>query len=93
MFVRFLAGIEGLEGNAAPMVEGDNLDVTSTSSGGSSASTNSIAGNAPIYAKPASSGLSLMTKLFYASVILAVCVVFVKTRRDRNVGFREKNYA
>jgi len=74
------------------MVQGDNLDVTSTSSG-SSSSSNSKAGNAPIYAKPETSGLSLMAKLFYGSVILAVCVVFVKTRRDRNVRFRDKNYA
>lgn len=83
---------EGLEGSAAPMVTGDNLDVTSTSNTKESTSSNGKVGSIPVFEKPTSSGLSFTAKLFYASIVLAVCVLFVKTRKP-NPSWRERSLA
>jgi len=75
----FHASTQGLEGTAAPMKEGDNLDVVSAPGIAQDIQT-------PQFAKPASSiqsgGLGLSGKMFFVLLIVTACVVFVRTRKD-----------
>jgi hypothetical protein len=93
---------QGIEGTAVPMVEGDNLDVTGGSdakpikSSSSSPTKNQADSKAqkPITTlKNESSGLGWLAKLFYISLIVAGCVIFVRSRRDRSASWREKTLA
>jgi len=85
---------KGLEGTAEPAVPGDDLDVTKGQSKSYSPSQNQFhdANDSPAFRVPDStSGLSFAAKLFFATVIVAVCIVFVKTRK--NPSWTEKTVA
>jgi hypothetical protein len=68
----------------------DNLDVTSASKGESSTASSK---SSPMFLKPEAAGLSLWTKLFWVSVVIAGCVVFLKTRRDGSAALGKQVYA
>jgi hypothetical protein len=82
---------QGLEGIAAPAVPGDTLDATSQSN--SESSSPSSDSEVPTFKQPSSEGLSLITKLFLATVLVGGCVAFVKSRRDHQASWREKSRA
>lgn len=65
-----------LQGTAAPVVEGDELDVTAQK-------------------QRQAEGLSMAQKLFFIGAVVAVCILFVKTRRDQQAAaaLREKSLA
>jgi hypothetical protein len=76
---------KGLEGSALPAQAGDNLDVTTTSSSSSSFQQDA---KSPKFAKPEDAGLGMMAKFFYLTLVVAVCVVFVKTRKNGGNGWK-----
>jgi len=76
---------KGLEGSAAPAIEGDELDITS------SQQTLRTERASPSLTKSEDAGLSMMAKLMYVSMIVAVCVMFVKTRKDGGGAWRENS--
>jgi len=66
---------KGLEGHAGAADPNDDLDVTKpNNSNGKAASS--------VPESSSSTGLSMMSKLFFASLVVAGCVAFVKTRRS-----------
>lgn len=98
MFVR--AARQGLEGSALPVVDGDDLDVTSGSkpnptipSAPTSNQADSKAQNPITTLKAGSSGLGWVAKLFYISLIVAGCFIFIKSRKERTTSWREKSLA
>lgn len=76
---------KGLEGSAKPAKEGDELDITS------SQQTLRTERSNPTLTKPEDAGLSVMAKLVYMSLIVAVCVIFVKTRKDGAGAWRDNS--
>jgi len=74
---------KGLEGSALPAKAGDNLDVTSSSSEQNT--------KIPKFTKPEEAGLSMTAKLFYLMSIVAVCVLFVKTRKNGGNAWSNKS--
>jgi len=65
-----LCRVKDLYGTAEPAIAGDELDVTLKN---------------PSVVPKAMDGLSFSTKLFYASLIIGLCVVFIKTRKNGNM--------
>jgi hypothetical protein len=75
--------IKGLEGSAEPAIPGDDLDVTKQTKSYSPSQNrlHDANDNLALKVPDSTSGLSLFAKLFYASLIVVVCVAFVRTRR------------
>jgi len=69
---------KGLEGTAEPATKGDDLDVTRKSAHSKS----------PDIIGADNEGLSMTAKLFCASVIIALCVGFVRTRKNYRTLYR-----
>jgi len=85
-------------GSASPMVADDDLDVTNPSTStisGASASARVEALDAVAAAKlrsaawsqsTSSGGLGMIAKLFYLSIVVAACILFVRSRRNRGAA-------
>jgi len=89
---------KGLDGSAAPAIDGDELDVT--------VPKQPQQPEAPKFAQPkvpsesdkavdADEGLSLLQKLMIVGLIVAICVVFVKSRQANRAAeaLRQKSMA
>jgi len=71
---------EGINGSAAPAIEGDELDVTAQKQ--QPKIPQQEGEGKEILTETTSEGLGMAQKLFFIGVIVAVCVAFVKTRKD-----------
>jgi len=76
---------KGLEGHAEPAIPGDDLDVTKPK--------NQDDGNTAFSVPDSSAGLSMLSKLFLASLVVTCCVIFVKTRRTASSSWSGKSMA
>lgn len=70
---------EGINGSAAPAIEGDELDVTPQKQ--QPEIPQQEGEGKGTLTETTSEGLSTVQKLFFIGVIVAVCVAFVKTRK------------
>jgi hypothetical protein len=97
----FIVFHSGLEGSAAPAVNGDDLDVTEkqqtaeTSRPESGSQSIESAHELKGQKSPEAGGLSMLQKFLFIGLIVAVCIVFVRTKRDHPsaAALREKSLA